>query len=86
MRAHSPTLGIVPGQRLRRQATIAKGYRSLAPPPAALPLFDMSVAVLDSLNLMRASMEEEVVLQSALGVPAHHALACRIEAYGTPFS
>ncbi len=46
----------------------------------------MSVAVLDSLNLMRASMEEEVVLQSTLAVPAHHAIACRIEAYGTPFT
>jgi hypothetical protein len=45
----------------------------------------MSVAVLDSLNMMRASMEEEVVLQSTLAVPAHQALACRIEAYGTPF-
>jgi hypothetical protein len=45
----------------------------------------MSVAVIDSLNLMRASMEEEVVLQSTLAVPAHQALACRIEAYGTPF-
>jgi hypothetical protein len=50
-----------------------------------LPQPQMSVAVLDSLSLMRASMEEEVVLQSALAVPAHHALACRIEAYGTPF-
>ena len=91
-----PTLGIVPGSRLRRQATLAKGYGHMkhsagphsmrAPPPAALPLFDLSVAVIDSLNLMRASVEEEVVLQSALGVPAHHALACRIEAYGTPFA
>ncbi|KAI8464853.1 MAG: hypothetical protein J3K34DRAFT_525846 [Monoraphidium minutum] len=80
-----PTLAVVPGHRLGRQATLAKGFRIMQP-PAALPLFDMSVAVLDSLNLMRASVEEEVVLQSTLGVPAHHALACRLEAYGTPFS
>ena len=79
-----PTLGVVPGHRLGRQATLAKGFR-LMQPPAALPLFDMSVAVIDSLNMMRASIEEEVVIQSTLGVPAHHALACRIEAYGTPF-
>ncbi|GBF98321.1 hypothetical protein Rsub_10984 [Raphidocelis subcapitata] len=76
---------LAPGRpSLRRQSTLAKGFRHMRP-PAALPLFDMSVAVLDSLNLMRASMEEEVVLTSTLAVPAHHALACRIEAYGTPF-
>lgn len=36
----APTLGVVPGHRLRRQATIAKGYRHMRP-PAALPLFDV---------------------------------------------
>lgn len=50
------------------------------------PGAQMSVAVLDSLNLMKASLEEEVTLQAALAVPAHHALQCRIEAYGTPWA
>jgi hypothetical protein len=45
----------------------------------------MSVAVIDSLNLMKASFEEEAVLTSALAVPAHQALQCRIETYGNPF-
>ncbi|KAI8474306.1 MAG: hypothetical protein J3K34DRAFT_465786 [Monoraphidium minutum] len=84
-RGAGPSLGVVPGRRLGRTATLSKGFR-LMQPPAALPLFDMGVAVIDSLNLMKASMEEEVVLTSALSLPAHRALACRFEAYGSPFT
>ncbi|GBF96146.1 hypothetical protein Rsub_08894 [Raphidocelis subcapitata] len=72
-----------PGRRrLLRQATLAKGQFV----PAALPLFDVSIAVLQSLDEMRAAVGEDMVLASTLHVPAHHVLACKAEAYGTPFS
>lgn len=57
---------------------------------AALPLpaffLEINVSVLDSLDLVRSTMEEEVVFQATLQVPAHQALACRVEAYDSPFA
>jgi hypothetical protein len=66
--------------------TTAKATHVLHPTTFQTNRAQVSVAVIDSLNLMRASIQEEVVMQSTLAVPAHQALACRIEAYGTPFA
>lgn len=45
----------------------------------------VSVAVLQSLDEMRAAVGEDMALASTLHVPAHHLLQCQAEAYGTPF-
>jgi hypothetical protein len=44
------------------------------------------VAALQSLDELRSAVAEDMVLASTLHVPGHHLLACRAEAFGTPFS
>ncbi|WIA33343.1 hypothetical protein OEZ86_006480 [Tetradesmus obliquus] len=80
--------------QLRRQWTLCKhkpgpgGSSSSSTVMAALPLpfMELSVSVMDTLDLLRSSVEEEIVFQATLQVPAHHAIACRIDAYNTPFA
>eukprot|EP00775_Hariotina_reticulata_P011854 gene11854-11998_t len=47
---------------------------------------EISIAVQDTIDLIRSSVEEEIVFEATLQVPTHHVIACRIEAYGTPFN
>uniref|UniRef100_A0A383WHL5 Uncharacterized protein n=1 Tax=Tetradesmus obliquus TaxID=3088 RepID=A0A383WHL5_TETOB len=81
--------------QLRRQWTLCKhkpgpggSSSSSSTVMAALPLpfMELSVSVMDTLDLLRSSVEEEIVFQATLQVPAHHAIACRIDAYDTPFA
>lgn len=69
---------------LNAAVSCSHNVASCVPPSPPTP--QMSVAVIESLSLMRASVEEEMVVQSTLGVPAHHALTCRIQVYGSPFT
>eukprot|EP00882_Tetradesmus_deserticola_P014367 GHRQ01015278.1.p1 GENE.GHRQ01015278.1~~GHRQ01015278.1.p1 ORF type:complete len:202 (+),score=50.79 GHRQ01015278.1:846-1451(+) len=77
--------------KLRRQWTSCKSKpipaaRGTATAALPLPFMELSVSVLDTLDVLRSSIEEEIVFQATLQVPAHHAIACRIDAYGTPFA
>lgn len=53
--------------------------------PAALPLFDVSVAVLQSIDDLSARVGN-APLESALHLQAGRVYACQLEAYGSPFA
>jgi hypothetical protein len=38
------------------------------------------------MDAVKSSVDSELVFQATLQVPAHHALECRMQAYGTPFA
>ncbi|KAF8063725.1 hypothetical protein HT031_003580 [Scenedesmus sp. PABB004] len=74
------------GPPIRRQWTMAKrAPRETA--CQALPfLLDISLALFENMDMVKSSVDSEVVFQATLQVPAHHALSCRMQAYGTPFA
>ena len=81
---------LAPAAPARRPHADLRRRRARSMVPAALPLFDVSVAVLASLDDLNAgalrTFGGDAVMESALHVPTAHVLACQVDAYGSPFA
>eukprot|EP00878_Enallax_costatus_P012650 GHUV01013213.1.p1 GENE.GHUV01013213.1~~GHUV01013213.1.p1 ORF type:complete len:349 (+),score=108.09 GHUV01013213.1:207-1253(+) len=74
---------------IHRQYTLCKSRPGNLQQTQALPfMLDLTLALVMDMqppSIVQQSLDE-VVFQATLQVPAHHALSCKLQAYGTPFA